>query len=192
MVRATGLHPVGPRFESEVVHFLITFLMQHILSVLVENKFGVLARIAGLFSGRGFNIETLNVGPMEDARYSRITAVVLGDDNAQDQCVKQLSKLVNVIEVKDFSHGKPFVARELILIKVRTTPQSRSELIEICELFRAKIIDVSLHSMNIEVTGNVNKIKGFLNLIHSFEIIEMARTGNVVLSRGDADSFLSA
>ncbi len=159
--------------------------MRHTLSVLVENKFGVLARIAGLFSGRGFNIETLNVGPTENPKFSRITAVVLGDDNALDQCIKQLFKLIDVIEIKDFSHGKPFVARELIMLRIETNSKTRSELIEICEVFRAKIIDVSTHSMNVEVTGNENKIKAFLDLIKPFKIIEMARTGNVALSRGE-------
>ena len=159
--------------------------MKHTLSVLVENKFGVLARIAGLFSGRGFNIETLNVGPTEDPKFSRITVVVIGDNSALDQCIKQLSKLINVIEIKDFSHGRPFVARELIVLKVETNPQTRSELIEICGVFRAKIIDVSIRSMNIEITGNENKISAFLDLVRPFNIIEMARTGNVALPRGE-------
>lgn len=159
--------------------------MKHTLSVLVENKFGVLARIAGLFSGRGFNIETLNVGPTENPKFSRITAVVIGDDSALDQCIKQLSKLINVIEIKDFSHGRPFVARELIVLKVETNTQTRSELIEICGVFRAKIIDVSIHSMNIEITGNESKISAFLDLVRPFKIIEMARTGNVALPRGE-------
>lgn len=158
--------------------------MRHTISVLVENKFGVLTRIAGLFSGRGFNIETLNVGPTLVPRFSRMTAVIRGDDKALDQCIKQLSKLINVIEVEDFSHGKPFVARELILLKIGVDRTNRSELIEICKLFRARIIDVAPQSINIEITGDDTKIKAFLDLAAPFNILQMSRTGRVALSRG--------
>ena len=160
--------------------------MRHTISVLVENKFGVLARIAGLFSGRGFNIETLNVGPNLDPKFSRINAVIVGDNNALDQCIKQLSKLINVIEIEDFSHGIPFVARELILLKIKVDKSQRAELIQICELFRAKIIDVSPHSMIVEITGNDSKIKAFLGLVEPFNILQMSRTGKVALSRRTA------
>jgi len=159
--------------------------MRHTLSVLVENKFGVLARVAGMFSGRGFNIETLNVGPTHDSGISRITAVVKGDDLALDQCIKQLSKLVNVIKIEDFSKGAPFVARELVMLKVKAGAKTRSEIIEIADVFRAKIINVSRESIVIECTGNVNKIKAFLDLVTPYGIVEMARTGNVALARTD-------
>lgn len=159
--------------------------MRHTLSVLVENKFGVLARVAGMFSGRGFNIETLNVGPTHEPEVSRITAVVMGDDAALDQCIRQLSKLVNVIKIEDFSKGEPFVARELVMLKVQADSGTRSQIIEIADVFRAKIINVSQHSIVIECTGNINKIKAFMDLITPYGILEMARTGNVALARAD-------
>lgn len=157
---------------------------KHTISILVENKFGVLARISSLFSGRGFNIDTLNVGPVHRDGYSRITATIIGDEAALDQALKQLDKLINVIEVVDFSE-KEAVSRELILLKVQATSKTRSEIIQICDIFRAKIIDVSLDTAIVEVTGNPAKIKGFLDLIEPFGILEMARTGNVALRRGE-------
>jgi acetolactate synthase I/III small subunit len=159
--------------------------MKHTISVLVENQFGVLARVAGMFSGRGFNIDTLNVGPTQNPEISRITAVINADDDALDQCIKQLNKLVNVIEVQDYSKGEPFVARELVMLKVSSDGGKRSEIIEIAGLFRAKIINVSEHSIIVECTGNQNKIKAFLGLITPYGVIEMARTGNVALTRKD-------
>jgi len=157
--------------------------MRHTISILVENQFGVLARIAGLFSGRGFNIDTLNVGPMLDDKFSRITATIIGDDEALDQAIKQVYKLVNVIEVTDFSSGQA-TERELVMLKVKASSGQRSEIMQICDIFRAKIIDVSLDSLNIEMTGNANKVGAFLNLIESYGVIEMARTGNLALKRG--------
>ena len=157
--------------------------MRHIISILVENKFGVLARIAGMFSGRGFNIETLNVGPMTDSDYSRITATIIGDSSALDQAIKQVSKLVNVLEVTEFSKGQA-TERELLMLKIKFEPSQRTEIVQICDIFRAKIIDVAPKSVNIEMTGNPNKIKAFLNLVEPYEIIEMARTGGVALKRG--------
>ncbi len=156
--------------------------MRHTISVLVENKFGVLARVAGMFSGRGFNIETLNVGPTERAEFSRITATIIGDDQALDQAFKQLEKLVNVIDVKHFT-GTEAVARELVMLKVKADTRTRSEIIQICDVFRAKVIDVSKTYVVIEVTGNENKIRAFLELIIPFGVVEMARTGNVALER---------
>ena len=161
--------------------------MKHTISALVENKFGVLARVAGMFSGRGFNIETLNVGPMHSGKYSRITVTVADGKNTVEQCVNQLKKLVNVIEVKDFCETTPFVARELIIAKVKCTSKTRSELIEVAGLFRGKVIDVERNSLIIECTGNPNKIAAFLSMIEPFGVIEMARTGNVALERGAAD-----
>ncbi len=156
--------------------------MRHTLSVLVENKFGVLARVAGLFSGRGFNIDTLNVAPTHDPALSRITATVQGDDAQLDQCIKQLNKLINVIEIKDFARGE-FVARELIMVKVSADSRSRSEILQLCDIFRAKIIDASPTSVIIEVTGNDGKIKAFLEMIDPFGITDLSRTGNLALER---------
>jgi acetolactate synthase-1/3 small subunit len=157
--------------------------MRHIISILVENKFGVLARIAGMFSGRGFNIETLNVGPMIDGKCSRITATIVGDSGALDQAIKQLGKLINVIDVTEFS-GAQAVERELVMVKVSSAADKRSEIVQICDIFRAKIIDVGNESMNVEMTGNANKVTAFLNLIEPYGIEELARTGSVALKRG--------
>jgi len=156
--------------------------MKHVISVLVENKFGVLARIAGMFSGRGFNIDTLNVGPTVDPKRSRITTTLNGDDKALDQCVKQLDKLIDVIDIKTFV-GTEVVGRELVLLKVTVNSDNRAEVTQICDIFRSKIIDVSTESMIIEVTGNENKVEAFLELIEPLGVIEMARTGMVALSR---------
>lgn len=158
---------------------------KHTLSALVENKFGVLARVAGMLSGRGFNIETLNVGPTHDPAYSRITATVVADDAALDRCVKALEKLINVITVQDFSREEvEHVARELILCKVKCDTKTRTEIIEVAALFRAKVVDVAHDSLVIEFTGNENKIAAFLELISPYGILATARTGAVALPRG--------
>ena len=157
--------------------------MRHTISILVENKFGVLARIAGMFSGRGFNIETLNVGPMLDDKFSRITVTIFGDSDNLDQAIKQVNKLVNVLEVTDFASGQA-TKRELVMLKVNASAGQRSEVMQVCDIFRAKIIDVAPESVNIEMTGNANKVQAFLNLIEPYGIIEMARTGNLALNRG--------
>jgi acetolactate synthase-1/3 small subunit len=161
--------------------------MRHIISILVENKFGVLARIAGMFSGRGFNIETLNVGPMLDEHFSRITITIRGDSDALDQAIKQVNKLVNVIDVTEFTSTQA-TERELVLLKVSAPADKRSEIMQICDIFRAKIIDVANQTLNIEMTGNANKLKGFLDLIEPYGIVEMARTGNVALKRGQSNT----
>lgn len=157
--------------------------MRHIISILVENKFGALARIAGMFSGRGFNIETLNVGPMVNDEISRITATIVGDSEALEQAIKQVNKLVNVLEVTEYSSGQA-TERELVMIKVKTSAGQRSELMQVCDIFRAKIIDVSNDTVNIEMTGNASKVSAFLNLVQPYGIVEMARTGNLALKRG--------
>ncbi|HAV12717.1 MAG TPA: acetolactate synthase small subunit [Opitutae bacterium] len=157
--------------------------MRHIISILVENKFGTLARIAGMFSGRGFNIETLNVGPMTDESLSRITATIVGDSDALDQAIKQVDKLINVLEVTEFTSGQA-TERELVMLKVGSSAGQRSEIMQVCDIFRANIIDVSEETLNIEMTGNANKVTAFLKLIEPYGIIEMARTGNLALKRG--------
>ena len=160
--------------------------MRHTLSVLVENRFGVLTRVAGMFSGRGFNIDTLNVAPTLDASMSRMTIVVRGDDKTLEQVVKQTEKLVDVIKVDDFRDDE-FVDRELVLMRVNVNEKTRSEVLQICDVFRAKIVDVRLDKLVIEITGNEGKIAKFLSLMEHFGIAEMTRTGKVALSR-TADS----
>ncbi len=186
MVRASGLHPEGRGFESLAVHHHFGWeypsIMKHTLSVLVENKFGVLARITGLFSGRGFNIDSLNVAPTNDPHFSRITVSVHGDHTVLDQLVKQLRRLINVLDVKIFAQGQA-VLRELVMAKVSATEKNRSEILQICGIFRAKIINVARTSMIIEMTGDEGKVAAFLDLIEGFGIIELARTGNLALER---------
>lgn len=161
-------------------------MKRHTLSALVENKFGVLARVAGMLSGRGFNIETLNVGPTHDPNLSRITATVVADEAALDRCIRALDKLVNVLKVEDFT-VVDHVARELVVVKIKSSKSTRSEIIEIAGIFRAKIIDVSHTSLIIEFTGNDNKVAAFLNIIKPYGILELARTGQVALQRGQCD-----
>ena len=155
---------------------------RHTISVLVENKFGVLARVAGMISGRGFNIDSLNVAPTHDAALSRITIVLRGDDAALDLCTKQLGKLVNVVEVLDYK-DLPSVARELVLVKVRADSKARPEILQIKDIFRAKIVNVTPESLIIEATGDEEKVNAFLGLIEPFGIIELARTGQLALKR---------
>jgi acetolactate synthase I/III small subunit len=156
--------------------------MRHTISVLVENKFGVLARVSGMFSGRGFNIDSLNVAPTHDASLSRITAVLKGDDASLDLCIKQLRKLVNVVEVDDFKDGQA-VARELVLVKVRADAKTRPEIFQINEIFRARIVNLASDSLIIEVTGDEAKITALLGLLEPFGILELARTGRLALKR---------
>ena len=157
-------------------------LKRHTISALVENHFGVLCRISGLFSSRGFNIDSLSVGETEDPKVSRMTIVVKGDDRVLEQVVKQLNRLIDVIRVIDITDGT-FIERELALIKVKSDPTTRSEIIQISEVFRASIVDVSTHSMTIEVTGKVDKINAMITMLSQYGITEMARTGNVALLR---------
>jgi acetolactate synthase-1/3 small subunit len=156
--------------------------MRHTISVLVENQFGVLARVAGMFSGRGFNIDSLNVAPTHDPALSRITAIVKGDDAVLDQITKQLRKLINVIDVVDFKEGQS-VDRELVLVKVRADGRSRSEIIQLCDIFRAKIVNVASQEVIIEITGDDAKLTAFLDLLVPFGIVDLARTGKLALSR---------
>ncbi|MBW6470312.1 MAG: acetolactate synthase small subunit [Methanosarcinaceae archaeon] len=157
--------------------------MKHTLAVLVENKSGVLARVAGLFSRRGYNIDSLAVGVTEDPTISRMTIVVRGDDHVLEQVTKQLNKLIDVIRVTDLS-AEESVERELALIKVTVDANNRSEIIQIADIFRARIIDVAAKSITIEVTGNEDKILGIEQLLRPFGIKEMVRTGKIALTRG--------
>ncbi len=156
--------------------------MRHTISVLVENKFGVLTRVAGLFSGRGYNIDTLNVGPTADPATSRMTIVTRGDDATLDQIVKQLNKLANVLKVQDYG-ADDYIDRELVLVKVAVDSKSRSEVMQITDIFRGKIVDVLPQSLTIEITGNESKIGKFLDLMAAFGILDLTRTGKVALPR---------
>lgn len=158
--------------------------MKHTISVLVENQFGVLARISGLFSGRGFNIDSLSVGETEDASISRITLVVSGDDFILEQIMKQLNKLVDVIKVSDLTRGE-FIDRELALIKVSADAKTRSEIMQIVDIFRGKILDVAPKTLTIEVTGPEEKVQGMIELLGDFGIREVVRSGKIAISRED-------
>ena len=160
---------------------------KHILSILVENKPGVLTRIAGLFARRGFNIDTLAVGPTDDPTLSRITLTLDGAMHPIDQVTKQLHKLVNVIKIRDLEPTET-VARELALFKVSADGSTRAEVMQMVEIFRAKIIDVSKRSVIIEVTGSWDKIEAFERMVRPFGLIEMARTGEIAISRGRGET----
>jgi len=157
--------------------------MKHTLAVLVENRSGVLTRVAGLFSRRGYNIESLAVGVTEDLSVSRMTIVVEGDDNVLEQVTKQLNKLIDVIKVSDIGNDEP-VERELALIKVTADVNTRAEIIQIANIFRARIVDVAPKSMTVEVTGDEAKLQAIEKLLRQFGIKEMVRTGKIALSRG--------
>jgi acetolactate synthase-1/3 small subunit len=157
--------------------------MQHIISVLVENEFGVLAKVSGLFSGRGFNIESLCVAETLDPDVSRITLVTSGDDNVLAQVTKQLNKQVHVVKVCDFSDA-PSVERELVLIKVKVTPETRGDVVNVVNIFRGKVVDVAASSCVVEVTGTPEKTEALLILLEPFGVLEIVRTGLVALWRG--------
>ncbi|HRP06103.1 MAG TPA: acetolactate synthase small subunit [Opitutaceae bacterium] len=156
--------------------------MRHTISVLVENKFGVLARVSGMFSGRGFNIDSLNVAPTHDASLSRITVVIKGGDGSLDMVTKQLRKLINVVDVVNFKEGQA-VVRELVLVKIKADSEVRSEIMQICDIFRAKIVNVAQDAVIVEVTGDEAKTAAFLKLVEDFGILELARTGQLALKR---------
>ena len=156
--------------------------MKHTISVLVENHFGVLAHVAGLFSARGFNIDSLAVGETEDASVSRMTIVAHGDDRVIEQIIKQLNKLIDVIKVQDLT-SEDMIARELVLVKVSTTASTRSEILQIVNTFRAKVVDVSPHSLTVEVTGGEEKVDAMLELLRPFGVKEVVRTGTIAVAR---------
>jgi acetolactate synthase-1/3 small subunit len=161
---------------------------KHILSILVENKPGVLTRIAGLFARRGFNIDTLTVGPTDDGGVSRITLTVDGALHPIDQVTKQLHKLINVLKIKDLEPTDT-VARELALFKIAVNDGSqRAEVMQITEIFRAKVVDVTKRSLIVEVTGTTDKIEAFENMVRPFGLIEMMRTGEIAISRGRGET----
>jgi acetolactate synthase-1/3 small subunit len=157
--------------------------MKHTISVLVENEFGVLARVAGLFSGRGFNIESLSVAPTLEPNTSRMTIVTRGDDRILEQINKQLNKLISTIKVVDFT-DEEYVERELALIKVTAESESRAEVLRIVDIFRAKVVDVTAKSFTVEMTGAPSKIDAVLELLTPLGIKEIVRSGPVVIGRG--------
>jgi acetolactate synthase-1/3 small subunit len=156
---------------------------KHILSVLVENKPGVLTRIAGLFARRGFNIDTLAVGPTEDPTISRMTIALDGAAHPIDQVTKQLHKLVNVIKIRDLDPDET-IAREMALFKISADGQSRGEIMQLTDIFRGRIIDVSSRTATIEITGTHDKIEAFEQMVRPFGLIEMVRTGEIAIARG--------
>jgi acetolactate synthase I/III small subunit len=157
-------------------------MKQHTISVLVENKFGVLARVAGLFSGRGYNIESLSVNATNDPVVSKMTIVTSGADEIIEQIDKQLNKLIDVIKVTELD-GQNFIERELILLKVGVTSKNKSEIIQITEIFKGKIVSVHKTEMTIELSGNGRKIANFIKLLSDFNIIEVVRTGRAAIAR---------
>ena len=157
--------------------------MKHTISVLVENEFGVLSRVAALFSGRGFNIDSLSVAPTNDESISRITLITSGDDQVLEQISKQLNKLIDIIKVIDFTDGSG-IEREMALIKVAAEDENRAEVLRIVDIFRAKIIDVTPKSYTIEATGNPVKIDAILDLLRPLGLKELVRTGSVAIGRG--------
>lgn len=160
---------------------------KHILSILVENKPGVLTRVAGLFARRAFNIDTLAVGPTDDEAISRITLTLDGAVHPIDQVTKQLHKLVNVLKIRDLEPDET-LARELALFKVAVDGAARAEVMQLCEIFRAKVVDVTKRSLVIEITGTDDKIEAFEALVRPFGLVEMARTGEIAISRGRSET----
>ena len=160
---------------------------RHVLSILVENKPGVLTRIAGLFARRGFNIDTLTVGPTDDEHLSRITLTVDGALHPIDQVTKQLHKLINVLKIRDLEPADT-VARELALFKVAADGAQRAEVMQICEIFRGKVVDVTKRSIIVEITGGRDKIEALEKMLRPFGLIEMMRTGEIAINRGRSET----
>lgn len=157
-----------------------------VLSILVDNTAGVLSRVSGLFSRRGYNITSLTVGETENPAFSRMTVVVKGEDQTLEQIRKQLEKLEDVVEIKELKSDNS-VCRELVLVKVSADPVQRQSIIAVADIFRAKIVDVAKESLMVELTGNQSKIDAFLNLLEGFKILEIVRTGLTGLTRGSGD-----
>lgn len=162
--------------------------MRHVISILVENEPGVLSRVSALFSGRGFNIESLNVAETLDPSLSRMTLVTSGNEQIIEQIIKQLNKLVNVVKVMDLT-GSDFVDREMILVRVRAEATSRAEVLRILEIFRGRVVDVSPKSYTLEITGDEKKIQALVELLTPFGILEIVRTGKVAIIRAKKESF---
>ncbi len=162
-------------------------MTKHTISVMVENKFGVLARVAGLFSGRGYNIESLSVAPTMDPDISQITLVTIGDDKVIEQVTKQLNKLVNVIKVIDMT-GRDYIDREMMLVRVSAEKDKRDEVLRIASIFKARVVDVAQKTMTLEVTGNDEKIQAVLRILRPLGIRELVRSGKVAQLRAEPRS----
>jgi acetolactate synthase-1/3 small subunit len=160
---------------------------KHILSILVENKPGVLTRVTSLFARRGFNISTLSVGPTDDEHLSRITITLDGANHPIDQVTKQLHKLINVLKIRDLEPGDA-VAREMAMFKISADGAQRAEVMQLCEIFRGKVVDVTKRSVVVEVTGTVDKLEAFERNVRPFGLIEMMRTGEIAIARGRAET----
>ena len=161
-------------------------MAKKVLSLLVDNTSGVLSRISGLFSRRGYNIDSISAGVTADPRFTRITIVTSGDDHILDQIEKQVAKLVDIRYITTLEPEES-VARELVLIKIRANDNERQAVVAVADIFRAKVIDVAVDSMIIELTGNQSKVEVFITLLEKYEILELARTGITALSRGSKD-----
>jgi acetolactate synthase-1/3 small subunit len=157
--------------------------MRHTISVLVENRFGVLSRVSGLFSGRGFNIESLTVAETQDPQVSRMTIVTRGEDRIIEQINKQLNKLIDVIKVMDVT-ADDYVERELVLVKLNAEEKNRAEILRITDIFRGKVVDAATKCYTVEITGSDNKVRAFLEMVRPLGIQEVARTGKVAITRG--------
>jgi acetolactate synthase-1/3 small subunit len=155
---------------------------RHTISILVEDKFGAFNRIAGMFSAKGYNIDSLSVGPTEEEGVSRMTIVTRGDDQIMEQITKQLNKLIDIVKVVDLTF-ESFVERELVLAKVASTTETRSEIMQIAEIFRSKVVDISPRTLTLEATGSQQKVDAFIKMLKPFSIKEIARTGRVALKR---------
>jgi len=155
---------------------------RHTISILVQNKFGAFNRIAGMFAAKGYNIDSLTVGPTEDETVSRMTIVARGDDQIIEQITKQLNKLIDIVKVIDLTF-ESFVDRELVLVKVHSTTETRPEIMQIAEIFRAKVVDISPRTLTLEATGSQQKVDAIIKMLKPFAIKEMARTGRVALKR---------
>lgn len=164
--------------------------MKHIISAVVENRPGVLARIVGLISGRGYNIHSLNVAPTQDATVSRITIVVPGDDRVLEQVTKQLNKLIDVIKVYDLT-GEKYIGRELVLVKVHATPKTRSELLDLTALFQARVVQVRNKSVTIQMVGSEEEVNSFLELIKPEGIKDLSRTGVIAVGKPEDESAMT-
>lgn len=161
--------------------------MRHVLSALVQNVPGVLAHVAGMFASRGYNIDSLAVGETEDSHFSRMTFVVVGDDSVLEQVRKQLEKIVTVVRVDDIS-SKEFVERDLMLLKVRAEGAKRTEIRELCQIFRGRVVDVAPDQVILEISGQEKKIQAFIELMRPFGIVELVRTGRIAMVRGIHDA----
>ena len=160
--------------------------MRHVITALVQNQPGVLAHVAGMFAGRGFNIDSLVVGRTEKPEFSRMTIVVLGDDRTLEQVRKQLAKIVTVVRVRDFQEIE-YVERDLMLVRVTATPDQRGEIVQIVSLFRGRVVDVARESVTVELSGPEKKLEAFIDLVRPYGIRELARTGVIAMMRGKQD-----